>query len=139
MSSWLYPNFFLNSMASGNLQCSVISRVSFSIIKIPVSSFKYTLYFYFSSSVMSFVFWPQYFLIVFNTISQIFECFICFDVTHFLPQFNYVLFFIVMLHCFNTTFFLCLFCNFYNHFIHTHTKKFFFFWWVFFILTTKNH
>ena len=64
-------------MASGNLQRSIIWSISFSIIKIPVSSSKYALYFCFSSSVMSFVFFPQYFLILFKAISQIFECFIC--------------------------------------------------------------
>ena len=55
-----------------------------------------------------------------------FECF--FDIAHFLPQFNYILFFIVMVHCFNTTFSPCFFCNFYNHFIYTQEKKIFFWW-----------
>ena len=47
MSSRLYPNFFLNSIAFGNLQRSIISRVSFSIIKIPSLSLKNVLYFFF--------------------------------------------------------------------------------------------
>ena len=67
-------DFFLNSMASGNLQRSIIRRVSFSIIKIPVSPSKNALYFSFSSSVMSFVFLPQYFLVLLNAASAIFKC-----------------------------------------------------------------
>ena len=62
MPSWLYRDFFLNSMASVNLRRSMISRVSFSIRKIPFSPLKNALYFCFSSSVLSFVFFPQYFL-----------------------------------------------------------------------------
>ena len=127
MSSWLYPNLFLNSMASGNLQCSIISRVSFSMIKVPVSASDNALYFCFSSSVMLFVFLPHYFLILFKATSQIFECFICVLTSlTFSSQFNYILLFIVMLHCFNNTFSPCFFCNFYNHFMHTKDKIIFY-------------
>ena len=118
-------------MACGNLQRSIIWRVSFLMIKIPVSPSRYALYFCFSSFMMVFVFLPQCFLILFKATSEIFECFIlCFEAIHCLPQFNYILFFMVMLHCFNTTFFPCFFCNFYNHFIHTQEKYMFFFWWL---------
>ena len=55
MSLRLYPIFFLNFMASGNLQRSIISRVN---LKIPSLSLKNVLYFCFSFSVMSFVFLP---------------------------------------------------------------------------------
>ena len=61
MSSGLDPNFFLNSMASGNLQGSIVLRVSFSIMKIPVSPSKNVLNFCFSFSVMSAVSFPQCF------------------------------------------------------------------------------
>ena len=47
MLSWLYPNFFLNSVASGNLQRSIISRASFSILKTSSSPSKYALFFFF--------------------------------------------------------------------------------------------
>ena len=50
------------------------------------------------------------------------------DIAHFLPQINYILFVTVMLHCFNTTFFPCFFCNFCNHIIHTQEKSKFFWW-----------
>ena len=73
MSLWFYFNFFLNSMAFGNLQRSIISSVSFSVIKTPSSISKNALYFYFSYFVMSFVFLSQYFLIIFNPTSSIFE------------------------------------------------------------------
>ena len=127
MSSWLYPNFFLNSMASGNLKYSIISRVSFSMIKVPVSPSENALFFCFSSSVMFYVFLPQYFLILFKATSQIFECFICVLTSlTFSSQFNYILLFIVMIHCFNNKFFPCFFCNFYNHFIHTKEKIIFY-------------
>ena len=53
-------------MTFGNLQRSVISRVSFSIMKTPSWPSKIAFYFSFSSFVMSFVFLPQYFLIFFN-------------------------------------------------------------------------
>ena len=95
---------FFNSMNSGNLQCSIISRVRFSIIKISVSPSKNALYFCFSSFVM-------YFALYFANV---------------LPKFSYILFFIVMLHCFNTTFSTCFICNFCNHFIHTQEKYNFF-------------
>ena len=75
--SWLYPNFFLNFMGFGNLERSIIPRVSFSIIKILSSPSKNALYFSFSFSAMSFVFLPYYFLILFNATSAIFECPIC--------------------------------------------------------------
>ena len=65
---------FLNSMASGNLQRSIISRVSFLITKMPVSRSKNALHFSFSSSVMTFGFLPQYFLILLNAASAIFKC-----------------------------------------------------------------
>ena len=127
--SWLCPNFFLNSMASGNLQRSITSRVKFSIIKAPFLPSKYALHFCFSSYEMFFGFFA---IILFNSsqvnLSNTWMFCLCFDVTHFLPQFNYILFFIVMLYCFNITFFPCFFCNFYNHFIHTQEKDFF--WWL---------
>ena len=50
--------------------------------------------------------------------------YLCFEVTHFLPQFNYIFFFIVMLHCFNTAFFPSFFCNFTTIlYIHIQKKK----------------
>ena len=56
--SWLYPFFFLlqllEAIASGNLQRSIISWATFSIIKAPSSSLKSVLYFCFSSSVSFF-------------------------------------------------------------------------------------
>ena len=131
MSSWLYPIFFLSSIASGNLQRSVTSRASFSIIKISSSPSKDAFYFYFYFSVMSFVFLPQCLLILFNKISAIFIK-LYFNVAHFMPQFIYFFFFVMINKCFNTTFFSCFFCNFYNHFIHTHKKKINkIVWWLF--------
>ena len=74
ISLWFYSKFFLNSMAFGNLQRPIITSVSFSVIKTPSLISKNVLYFYFSYFVMSFVFLPQYFLIIFNPTSSIFEC-----------------------------------------------------------------
>ena len=132
LSLWLYPNFFLNSMASDNLQHSIISRVKFPTIKIFASPSKYALYFSFSSYLMLF-FLPQYFLILFNTTSAIFECPSCISIWLIFCHNSIIFSFsFVMFYCFNATFFPCFFCNFYNHFIHTHTKNKIF-WWLFFI------
>ena len=112
MSSRLYPNFFLNSMASGNLQWSIISCVSFSIIKMPFSPLKNVLCFSFSSPVVSFVFFPLYFLILFKATLAIFECpSFVFRCHSFFARIQLYPFFIVILYCFNTTFFPCFFCN----------------------------
>ena len=73
-----------------------------------------------------FCFFPQYFLILFKAILQIFQCFICVSRSLTFCH-NYIFFFIAMLHCFNTTLFPCFFCNFYNHFIYIHTHKIKFF------------
>ena len=62
------------SIGLGNLQRFITSRVSFLILKTPSSPLKNALYICFFSSVMSFVFLSQYFLILFNTTSAIFEC-----------------------------------------------------------------
>ena len=98
------------------------SRESFSIIETSSSPSKDAFYFHFYFSVMSFVFLQQCFLILFNKISTIFKK-LYFNVAHFMPQFIYFFFFVMINKCFNTTFFSCSFCNFYNHFIHTHKKK----------------
>ena len=76
-------------------------------------------------------FFSQYFLIVFKTTLAIFECPSRIS-TSLIFCHDYILFSIVMLYYFNTTFSPCFFCNFYNHFINTHTKKINkIFWWLF--------
>ena len=116
--------------------------MSFSIIKIPFSPSKYALYFYFFSSVLLFAFLLQYFLILLKTTFAIFEWFVCFSTSPiFLLQFNYMLFFIVMFHCFNATFSHVSFVT-SKTILHIHTlKKMFFLWhkmlnnfWLFFPL-----
>ena len=127
-------------MASDNLQHSIISRVKFPTIKIFASPSKYALYFSFSSYLMLF-FLPQYFLILFNTTPAIFECPSCISIWLIFCHNSIIFSFsFVMFYCFNATFFPCFFCNFYNHFIHTHTQKFLitifhflFFYFLFFI------
>ena len=61
ISSWLYPNFFLNSMASDDLQRSIISRIKLSIMKIPVSPSKKCFIFFFFFFCNVFCFFLQYF------------------------------------------------------------------------------
>ena len=124
ISSWLYPNFFLNSVASGNLQCSIISRVSFSIIKIPDSPSKNALYFCFSSFVMSFVFLPQYFLILLNATYAIFEWLIYAPTSLIFCHNSFMSFFIIILNCLNTTFSPCFFC--YLQHFYMYKENFFF-------------
>ena len=84
---------------------------------------------------MYFVFLPQYFLILFNATFAIFENPSYISTSLIFCHNSFISFFFVIINrCFNTTFSPCFFCNFYNHFIHTHTKniKFsnecFFFW-----------
>ena len=64
----------------------------------------------------------QYFLIVFNTTSTIFECPSCISMLLILIH-NSFIFSSFYDKLFNTTFFQCFFCNFYHHFTDTHTHK----------------
>ena len=111
-------------MAFGNLQRPIITSVSFSVIKTPSLISKNALYFYFSYFVMSFVFLPQYFLIIFNPTSSIFECPSFVSISLILCHNSITFFSFMIFYCFNTTFSPCFFCNFYNHFTHTQEKKY---------------
>ena len=71
---------------------------------------------------MPFVFFPQYFLILFKATLAIFECLSCISRSLIFCG-DLIIFSFLLLYCFNTTFSPCFFCNFYNHFIYTHTHK----------------
>ena len=117
---------FFNSMAFGNLQHSIISCVSFSIIKIPFLSLKNLLYFFFFFyNVFCFFY---HFLIIFNAVSEIFKCPVSLLTSFiFLTTIQLYLFFIIILYYCNTTFSPSFFCNFYNHFVYTQKKIFFYY------------
>ena len=85
---------------------------------------KYVLYLCFSSSVMLFCFFCRntfWFLLGWH--HKYLNVLFVFRYHSLFATIQLYSVFMVMLHCFNTTFFSCLFSNFYNHFIHTHTKN----------------
>ena len=75
------------------------------------------------------VFLLQYFLILFSATSSIFECPSFASISLILCHNSIISssFFIIILYCFNTTFFPCSVCSFYNHFIHTYTRTIYIF------------
>ena len=123
MALWLYPNFFLNSMASGNLQHSITSRESFPIIKIPFLPSKYALYIFVFFLLKCFFFA----IILFNSsqdnLSDIWMSYLSSSITHFMPQINYIFFFVAMLHCCNTPFSPCFFWNYSTTILYIHKKN----------------